>query len=144
MAESHTLPQSHNPCRLASPPGNTVSQSALERRDGGEFSLDLLWVVNTLLPGLVGTLLFRDVPAVNSGDLLTLPHFSQGIILHSKVLIGNSRDVGIFFTNFIWNNLLERGQTHSRERVTDPGQSHTRVRRKSCTVSPLSDCTGCC
>ena len=87
-------------------------------RAGKEFSRDLLRVVNTLLPGLVGTLLFWDVPAVNSGDLLTLPHFSQRIVLPSKIARGNGRDIGIFFTNFIWNNFLKRRQTDGE---TDPG-----------------------
>ena len=78
----------------------------------------LLWVINALLSGLVGALLFGDISTVNSGDLLTFPHFSQGIILQSNIVVGNSRDVGIFFTNFIWNNVLKRGPRDRGETQT--------------------------
>ena len=106
-----SLTDLHGPTASTDLPRYLAARTSLQRQQAGEKDGYLLWVVNTLLPGLVGALLFGDIVALNSGDLLTLPHFSQGIILQTKIVVGNSRDVGIFFTNFIWNNLVKKKAT---------------------------------
>ena len=47
---------------------------------------------------------------------MTLPHFSQGIVLHTKILVRNCGQGWVFLTHLICNDLLERRTTRERER----------------------------